>query len=290
MRTFWSIQNNDEAVDVNPYGDNVGAWYHYTSNVQNHKQIVAGDVVLVRTRDHLVGTGVIYQVERLVPRSEDDAKLVHFRAHYDLTWHEFDELLPLDLIRDAWNPKHRQMSIRRLDAGKILSLIQQHGSRSQLLSISEAASGNPTVATQAAGRSSIEGGYEEVLTKVRRGQAEFRAALLARHGDNCAVTGPCPRGALEAAHLIPFSVDSRHDLTNGLLLRADIHRLFDKWDLGVDTSQRPWKVVLSPKLRNHPAVSSLHLRPLAITEDDYPNQVALAQQLDECTARWAHDV
>jgi hypothetical protein len=60
----------------------------------------------------------------------------------------------------------------------------------------------------------------------RRGQARFRAALLEAYIGRCAVTGFDAAPALEGAHLRPYRGPESNDVTNGLLLRADIHTLF----------------------------------------------------------------
>ena len=63
----------------------------------------------------------------------------------------------------------------------------------------------------------------------RRGQWPFRRGLLAAYGHRCQVTRYTGEQALEAAHIYPYSEggDYTNDLRNGLLLRADIHVLFD---------------------------------------------------------------
>ena len=61
----------------------------------------------------------------------------------------------------------------------------------------------------------------------RRGQAGFRAALLEAYHERCAVTGFDAAAALEGAHLRPYRGPGSNAVTNGLLLRADIHTLFD---------------------------------------------------------------
>lgn len=64
----------------------------------------------------------------------------------------------------------------------------------------------------------------------RPGQGAFRQAVLLRYGFKCAVTGfDVPQG-LDAAHVIAVAKD--HSLAknprNGILLRCDLHRLFDQ--------------------------------------------------------------
>lgn len=70
--------------------------------------------------------------------------------------------------------------------------------------------------------------------RVRRGQAEFRLSLLAAYGRRCAVTGSAVADLLEAAHIVPHSEEINYRVTNGLLLRADIHTLYDVQLLSID--------------------------------------------------------
>lgn len=70
--------------------------------------------------------------------------------------------------------------------------------------------------------------------RVRRGQGEFRKRLLAAYGMKCAVTGTEFADILEAAHIIPHVQGTDYRESNGLLLRADIHTLYDLHHLSVD--------------------------------------------------------
>ena len=83
----------------------------------------------------------------------------------------------------------------------------------------------------------VPGGYVTTVVRVRRGQGEFRRRLIARFGAECAVTGPLPLEALEAAHLYRYADHSRHEIGGGLLLRHDIHALFDVGLLSVDNDR-----------------------------------------------------
>jgi len=60
----------------------------------------------------------------------------------------------------------------------------------------------------------------------RLGQGTFRIAVTSAYGA-CAVSGEHSLPALEAAHVRPYADGGAHALSNGLLLRADIHRLYD---------------------------------------------------------------
>ena len=67
----------------------------------------------------------------------------------------------------------------------------------------------------------------ERTVRPRLGQGTFRYALEQAYGQ-CAVTGEHSLPALDAAHIVPYGDGGDHALENGLLLRADVHRLFDR--------------------------------------------------------------
>lgn len=84
--------------------------------------------------------------------------------------------------------------------------------------------------------SAIEDGRERVAREIaiRRGQAAFRQRLLELYGARCAMTGCSVEAALEAAHIVRYQGPGTNHPSNGLLLRADIHTLFDLGLLAVD--------------------------------------------------------
>ncbi|MHB9019812.1 MAG: HNH endonuclease [Minisyncoccota bacterium] len=68
----------------------------------------------------------------------------------------------------------------------------------------------------------------------RRGQQSFRNALRERYGSRCLITGCEVLAVLEAAHISPYRGVDDHHPENGLLLRADVHTLFDLDLLGIE--------------------------------------------------------
>ena len=66
-----------------------------------------------------------------------------------------------------------------------------------------------------------------VLLRQRLGQGAFRLAVTDGYGRRCAVSGEKTLPILDAAHIRAYGDGGDHDLSNGLLLRTDIHRLFD---------------------------------------------------------------
>jgi predicted restriction endonuclease len=69
---------------------------------------------------------------------------------------------------------------------------------------------------------------------MRRGQKEFREALLDAYAGRCAITQCDATAVLEAAHIVPYAGEHTHRQDNGLLLRSDIHTLFDLGLLWID--------------------------------------------------------
>jgi len=84
-----------------------------------------------------------------------------------------------------------------------------------------------------------EAGYgKPQVIKPRLGQGYFRLRVTDAYDRCCAVTGERALPALEAAHIVPFADIQTHDVRNGLLLRADIHRLFDQGYVTVNSDYR----------------------------------------------------
>jgi hypothetical protein len=124
-----------------------------------------------------------------------------------------------------------------------------------------------------------EDGRKRVLQGVvrRQGQPGFRASLIAAYEGRCAITH-CPvLVILEAAHVTPYLGPQTNSISNGILLRADIHTL---WDLGlIAIDPNSMTVSVSPGLQDpsYQALSGAHVfQPVAMaSRASYP---ALAQQ------------
>jgi putative restriction endonuclease len=66
-----------------------------------------------------------------------------------------------------------------------------------------------------------------ILVQPRLGQGAFRLLVTDAYERRCAVTGERTLPVLDAAHIRPYAAAGPHDLSNGLLLRKDLHALFD---------------------------------------------------------------
>lgn len=105
---------------------------------------------------------------------------------------------------------------------------------------------HPLRAAMEAARAAVESeakpltGEEDARQRVmramalREGQQGFRALLLEAYEGRCAVTACSVPELLEAAHIVPYRGPDTNRVDNGLLLRTDIHTLFDRGLVWVD--------------------------------------------------------
>jgi len=86
-------------------------------------------------------------------------------------------------------------------------------------------------------------GSEQIIIP-RVGQGAFRVLVTEAYHRRCAISGEKTLPVLEAAHIKPYSQDGIHNTSNGLLLRKDLHTLFDRGyitvteDLHIEVSKR----------------------------------------------------
>lgn len=96
----------------------------------------------------------------------------------------------------------------------------------------------------------IEDAREKILSEIyrRRGQAGFRKALNKAYAGRCAITGCTIYSLLEAAHIHPYKGPQTNVAPNGLLLRTDIHTLFDLYLITIDPESMT--AVVAPTLES----------------------------------------
>lgn len=87
---------------------------------------------------------------------------------------------------------------------------------------------------------------KEMTIRPRLGQGAFRVEVTDAYSRRCAITGEKTLPALQAGHIRPYSKDGPHETRNGLLLRSDLHSLFD---LGYLTVTTDFKVEVSRRIR-----------------------------------------
>lgn len=285
MRQAWLMiaSGSPGRAQGSAYGDAIGRTYVWDSRVPNHHLPQVGDLLLLRNGTELLGASVIDSIERedgtkrrlscprcglhqvaerltVTPRyrcmkchetfDQPDVETIavtRYRARYDSSWVTALANVSVSDIRPHLVYPGSQHSISPLRYEDLDSLLEATLMR------------GASIVRRA--RSVIEG-HAPAMVRVRRGQQAFRAMLLDRHGENCAFLGPTPSAALEAAHLYRYSREGKHYEDGGLLLRADLHTLFDRGMLAVDP--RELQIDVAEEIRNFDAYAALHRTSLRI--------------------------
>lgn len=108
----------------------------------------------------------------------------------------------------------------------------------------------------------------EYLTRARIGQGAFRVLVTDAYSRRCAVTGERTLPVLQAAHIRPYAEAGPNRVSNGLLLRSDLHILFDR---GYVTVNRNYRLEVSPRIakefENGRQYYAMHGSALAVLPD-----------------------
>jgi putative restriction endonuclease len=135
---------------------------------------------------------------------------------------------------DLWIPQPKSFS-RNIVRGSSYDLTTSEGAAlwrevsDRLAATKAAAATEPLIA----------GGYGDPSLVPRRiGQGTFRVAVTHAYQRQCAVTREKALPALDAAHIRPFAEAQTHYVSQGLLLRSDVHKLFDVGYLTVTEKHR----------------------------------------------------
>ncbi|MEV0187196.1 HNH endonuclease signature motif containing protein [Kitasatospora purpeofusca] len=283
MATAWLVMavGDDRSHGGNDgYDDDPARHYSWDSTVPNSERPAVGDVIALWDKKSLLGVSVIEDIE--TGRAEKDRytcplpgcgkadfkprkkkrpvyrcnecygefdvpnarreEVTTFRTRHATAWVDMAGALPGSVLRQLCD-KPSQHSIRAMRWERLQTALAGVGVTASV-----------TIAEQA--RRTITGGHRERVVRARVGQAEFRARLLERHGPVCAFTGPAPATVLEAAHLYSYAANGAHHDDGGLLLRRDVHRLFDLGHIAVDPATQALDVL--PALAAYPAYAALH--------------------------------
>ena len=306
----WSLltkMSDRSWVSNDGYPDALGSHYAYDSGVANHLRVKVGHIVVLRDTTYVYGvsrvdgltetqgtkvrhkcpkcgkadlshrksgkpTNYLCRADECrhefdVPSTVNDPVTLYV-ASYGAEWQALDGAVPaaeLELLLD----NSKQNAIRRCDLEGLEKLLDR-------VSVTV-----PDVPMTSVKQTPPTGGHRTAMVRVRNGQDKFRQQLLQRYGLVCAVTGPCPAKALEAAHLRAFSTHGTHDVDEGLLLRSDIHRLFDAGLIAVDPVTMA--VVVAPAIKTkYPNYGAL--QGISIARGTY--ETALADHHQEATATW----
>jgi putative restriction endonuclease len=271
------------------YADELDTVYRYDSFVPNHRQVAEGDLLVLSDRQTVLRVAQISRIHTYEkPKSlrrcpepgcgiasikvrknkrpayrcrakhvfdtpyETLEECTHYEAHFDGASLSIPERIPVQAVRQACPQFNGQLAIQKLD------LTRLKGNARSLLHVEPVLSSvrqAPRLLAQDALDSPYvpDGQDERVIIeaqiRARRGQKAFRHTLRQRFGDTCLVTRCTLPDLLEAAHIAPYRGQKDHHSSNGLLLRADIHTLFDLDLLGIEP--------VSLKLHLHPQAEGM---------------------------------
>ena len=120
---------------------------------------------------------------------------------------------------------------------------------------------------------------EPILVRPRLGQGAFRIVVTDSYHRRCSVTGEKTLPALDAAHIRPYRDGGSHDASNGLLLRRDLHSLFDAGYVTV-TPERRFEVSrrIREEFHNGRHYYALHGQEISVPDlaERHPERGALA--------------
>lgn len=267
------------------YDDQADVYYTWDSTVPNHSNIEVGDPVVLWDKDRLLGLSVIEEIEtkttekllfkcpdcgmagikarktRLpkykcykcgnefeLPRTQA-AVVTEYRSRHDAAWTSLDNLLPGSDLRKLCESPKSQLSMRALRWEPFQTALASKGATRALERVTNRSSDY-----------SFPQGHKLGLVRVRRGQRQFREHLFGTQGQTCAFTGPAPARVLEAGHLYSYAQLGIHHEHGGLLVRRDIHRLFDDGWLAVAPGRL--SIDVSTELAHFPQYANLHDRRL----------------------------
>ena len=115
----------------------------------------------------------------------------------------------------------------------------------------------------------------EYLIHPRLGQGTFRVLVTEAYGRRCSMTGEKTLPVLNASHIKPYSQQGPHEVQNGLLLRQDLHTLFDR---GYMTITPDYYIEVSKRIKedygNGKEYYELHGRKLILPQNtnDWPSK------------------
>lgn len=286
-RCWLAISTDDRQHAGNKgYDDVIESSYVWDSTVKYHNQISVGDVLVFFDKEVLMGAAIIDDVVRrdtvktrlhcpkcgsskiqrrkikLPPWNcnskkcdhafddpiEKELDVIEFRTVHERTFVDLAGLMTGQELRALTSSPLAPDSLRPMDFAKFL---EEVGNRSPLGGI------------RLLNALSIDNQDGHVLStmRVRIGQGPFRRELFAQFGWTCAITGPAPDRALEACHLYSYAKEGKHHHHGGLLIRRDLHTLFDFGLLTIDPVTL--KVAIDDSLKPYPgywALNGTHLK------------------------------
>jgi putative restriction endonuclease len=147
---------------------------------------------------------------------------------------------PVFFEPDAWIDQPKSWGSQTVQ-GKTYDLATGEGMALHEMSLMAARS-SPHPARLAESTSNSDRYGATQLVRPRLGQGSFRIAVTLAYERACAVTTEHSLPVLEASHIRPYAEGGHHTVSNGLLLRRDIHSLFDLGYVTVNADDHRFEV------------------------------------------------
>ncbi|WP_164549777.1 HNH endonuclease [Altericroceibacterium xinjiangense] len=166
----------------------------------------------------------------------EQVPVIKYTAHYGGTFVPCPSL-PVARVHEAVLRPSDQMSIKEIDLAALEPFLDSELPIDSLIRHFAGTVPVPELATEnEPSPASVIETRRRILREIalRRGQRRFRDRLIKRYGPQCQVSGCHFPGLIEAAHIRPYSTSEDNGAGNGLLLRSDLHTLFDLGLLGID--------------------------------------------------------
>ncbi|MFF9896164.1 HNH endonuclease signature motif containing protein [Streptomyces longispororuber] len=295
MATAWmvlALGDDREHAGNDGYDDDPAQHYSWDSTVQNSARLAVGDVIALWDKAGLIGLSVIeaidtdnaekplyscpqchlagglkrrlqvkpvFRCSKCKHEFDDPIQKIQpvttYRSRHGARWVGARGLLSADEVRNLCDSPKSQLSMRAAQWEKLRDALKA-SSRPDIAARVKP-DGQPRQLRQR--RGTLASGHRIGQTRQRNGQQGFRSRLMEVQGTNCAFTGPTPAGALDAAHLYSYADNSEHHEYGGLLLRSDIHRLFDSGNIAVNPDTDTLDVA---GLDNYPLYAGLQGAPV----------------------------
>jgi transcription elongation factor Elf1 len=286
----WLMMVKDKPVALSAgYLDDVSRIYRWDDTVPNYERPSPGDVVILWDSHQLLGVSIIEAIETSAGQKvrfrcpecnhtdlrerkskkpvykcgkckieidepkEQSLSVVTYHASYDSSWVDLSAELNGPILRSLCRSPKSQHSIRAINYARFLDKLP---STLQM----------PIKKILSRGASPIPSGHTPRVQKVRNGQPTFRRQLLKKYGEICVLSGSAPRDVLDAAHLYSYAELEKHYLYGGLLIRKDLHRLFDLGRIRIDP--KSLNIFVNDSLFEYPVYRSLHGKPISVEIED----------------------
>lgn len=220
------------------------------------------------------GVASIDEMRRRIARYTEDQSVLDVRTDPPVGCRILTQ--PFFWPREKWMPVPASWA-RQIVTGKGYSTDDQEG-LALWNGVMKRLAANPSFVLPSLARF----GQPQLITP-RLGQGAFRLAVTDAYERRCAVTGERTLPILDAAHIRSYAAGGEHSPSNGLLLRTDIHRLFDLGYVTVDTDHR---FVVSGRLkadfdngREYYALHGVELRD-PLSSAAYPERTGLEWHRD----------